>query len=297
MERRINLLRSTLDPINREKPLLALGKLLSHQLAEKRSVDSLTEVEFSIFSQWGDDGIIQWLIKHLPLTNRTFVEFGVQDYLESNTRFLLMNDNWSGVVMDGSDVNIEKIVDSYYYWRYDLTAKHAFITAENINSLLGEVPFNEDIGILHIDIDGNDYWVWEAISCTQPSIVIMEYNSVFGPERSITIPYHAAFERMEGHHSGIYFGASLGALNHLAGKKGYSLIGCNSAGNNAYFVRDDLLSKTIKPVTLRDGYVASKFRECRREDGTLNFLSGDERLDVLSGMPVVNVESGETETI
>lgn len=189
----------------------------------------------------GDDGIIQYLINYLEIENKIFVEFGVEDYLESNTRFLLINDNWSGLVIDGSKINIAKIKKDEIYWKHDLKVKSAFITAENINQLIEEEGIKGQIGLLHIDIDGNDYWVWKALEVVVPKIMIVEYNSKFGCEKAITIPYKEDFVWTKAHYSNLYFGASILAFCDLADEKGYSFIGSNSAGNNAYFVKNEFL--------------------------------------------------------
>jgi len=285
-----------LEMLQEEQQLL-MAKLLIKQIKDVDHVDTLEEIEFKVFSQWGDDGIIQWLINHLDIPNKTFIEFGVGDYRESNTRFLMMNNNWSGLVMDGSKKNITKIINSEYNWKYELTAKQAFVTRENINRLISEQGFDEEIGLLHIDIDGNDYWIWKEINCINPIIVIMEYNALFGVERPITIPYSADFNVAQAHYSHLYFGASLRALDYLANQKAYSFIGCNSAGNNAYFIRDDKLTNKVKPVTLEQGFILIKTRQSRNEKGELNYLTGESRVNVIRGMPVLNVISGETEDL
>ena len=252
------------------------------------------ENEFSVFSQFGDDGIIQYLINQVAISENIFIEFGVENYLESNTRFLLQNNNWSGLIIDGNRDNIEFIKKQNFYWKHDINAKQAFVTVENINDLIKEVP--AEIGLLHIDIDGNDYWIWKAINVTQADIVIMEYNSVFGCQRAITVPYDPTFIRYEKHYSYLYAGASLLALCDLADEKGYSFIGSNSAGNNAYFVRKEKIGK-FKPVSVAEGYVQSKFRESRDRDGKLDFKRGEERLEVIKGLPIYNTRTNKIEVI
>jgi hypothetical protein len=280
-----------------EEQKLLTAKLLIDKVKTVDKIENLEDVEFKVFSQFGDDGIIQWLIHHLDIPNKTFLEFGVGDYRESNTRFLLMNNNWSGLVMDSSRKNIKKIVNSEYYWKFELTARQAFITCDNINRLISAQGFDEEIGLLHIDLDGNDYWIWKEINTINPVIVIMEYNGLFGIDRLITIPYSADFYRTNAHYSNLYFGASLNALNHLAIQKGYSFIGCNSAGNNAFFIRNDKLNEKVKEVSLEQGYVISKTRESRDKRGKLTYISGKNRLEMIRGMPVVNVLTGETESL
>lgn len=276
-----------------EAQKLAIGKLLTDKVVRLEKIRSFEDVEFQIFSQFGDDGIIQWLISKLDLTQKNFVEFGVEDYRESNTRFLLMNNNWVGYIIDGSDDNINLIRESEYYWKYELHTRAAFVTRENINTLMSDFGLAGDIGLLHIDIDGNDYWVWKSLEVVSPEILILEYNSVFGAERAVTIPYNADFQRTDSHYSNLYFGASLKALCELSNNKGYAFVGCNSAGNNAYFVRKDKLIPGIRELLPQEGYVQSRFRESRDEEFNLTYITGDERLDMLRGMDVVDTNTGE----
>lgn len=280
-----------------EQHALMLGRLLSETVKSKKNIASLSDVEFKVFSQWGDDGIIQWLINNLDLPNKTFVEFGVENYREANTRFLMMNNNWSGLVMDGSKKNIAEIINSEYFWRYELWAKAAFINADNINNLLLSPNFEKEVGLLHIDLDGNDYWIWKAISVISPVIVILEYNSLFGIDSAVTIPYNSSFYRTSADHRNLYFGASLLALHQLSMNKGYSFIGCNSAGNNAYFIRNDKLNDHVRPVSLENGFVLSKFRESRDKEGRLTYLTGDARIDAIKGMPVYNIHTNQIESL
>lgn len=278
-----------------ERTLELLGTMLARHVADKRAISSLQEVEFRVFSQWGDDGIIQWLTARLPSLPRRFVEFGVEDYTESNTRFLMTNNNWSGLVIDASAANIGRLKRRSWYWRHDLTAVSSFVTRENINPIISDWSPDGEIGLLHIDIDGNDYWIWEAIECTSPGIVIMEYNALFGSERAVTIPYQPDFRRIEAHYSGQYFGASLAALARLAETKGYALIGTNSAGNNAYFLRSNLLGEPFSAMTPAAAYTEPKFRESRDRRKRLQFLPFRERQSLIRGLPVMNVLTGKTE--
>ena len=280
-----------------ERQLLATGRLLSQSSRARGRLAALSEVEFSVFSQFGDDGIIQWLIEHLDLPSKTFIEFGVENYRESNTRFLMMNDNWSGLVMDGSASSVEEIRRADYYWRHELEAVCAFVDQSNINALLSASAMPRDVGLLHIDLDGNDYWIWKAIDVVDPAIVILEYNSIFGLERAITVPYDPHFVRSVAHPSHLYFGASLRAIYQLSKARGYAFVGCNSAGNNAYFVRHDKLNDVVREVALEDGYVCSKYRESRGSDGELSFLTGGQRLAVLQGQPVFNVITEQVEPL
>lgn len=292
-----NVIRFTIKQgIIYEQQKLLFARLLVDNIKSNKHITTLEDVEFKVFSQWGDDGIIQWLINNITIPNKTFIEFGVEDYSESNTRFLMMNNNWSGFVMDGSEQNVSIIRNSAYYWRYELYAKSAFIDCDNINELISSQSFDKEVGLLHIDLDGNDYWIWKRIDVIRPVIVIMEYNSVLGIERAITVPYDKYYSRTKAHYSNLYYGASLKALHHLANQKGYAFIGCNSAGNNAYFIRRDKLNN-ITEVPLEQGYILSKFRESCDKYGNKTYIIGDGRLKMIQGMPVFNVESGQIEKL
>lgn len=250
----------------------------------------LHEAEFKVTSQFGEDGILQFLTRQVACPDRRFVEFGVEDFLEANCRFLMERDPWQGLVMDGDPRLQENLRRQPLNWSRNLKGRSAFITAENINDLLAEEGFTGDLGILSIDIDGNDYWVWKAVTVASPRIVIIEYNSVFGPLHPVVVPYRPDFRRQSAHFSWLYAGASLPALCHLAQEKGYAFIGSNTAGNNAFFVRRDVLG-SLRPITPEEGYMESTFRESRDASGEMTFLSGRERLEAIQDLPFWNVET------
>jgi hypothetical protein len=266
----------------------ALGRIEGRQLRDLPIAD-IQGAEFRAFSQWGEDGILQHLLRHIPVSRKIFVEFGVETYVESNTRFLLINDNWSGLVIDGSPENVDYIRNDDIYWRYNLKAESAFITKENINDLIRRNGIPGEIGLLSIDIDGNDYWVWETIDAVIPSIVVVEYNSRFGPERAVTVPYDPGFFRTTAHYSNIYYGASLAALCLLGKRKGYSFVGCNTAGNNAFFVRSELRPAGLPELTPAKGFVPLQFRESRNAEGKLALMTADQESALLETLPLTEV--------
>lgn len=275
---------------------LLFGRHMANLLKDTAPGTSLGDTEFKIFSQFGEDGIIQFLIQNIEIENKFFIEFGVERYIEANTRFLLMNNNWRGLILDSSMENIQAIQKNENYWRYDLTAKQAFVATDNINALIREEEISGDIGLLSIDIDGNDYWIWKAIDIIHPIIVIIEYNSVFGCDRSITTPFRADFDRTRAHFSDLYFGASLLALCDLAGVLNYAFVGCNHNGTNAFFVRNDKIGK-LNELSPEEGFVESKFRESRDPRGGPTFLSGSKRNDVIKGLPIFNVRKDSLEKL
>lgn len=245
--------------------------------------------EFKVFSQSGEDGVIQWLIHNIPIQSKRFIEFGVQNYTESNTRFLLMHDNWSGLIMDGSQENMDYVKQDNICWMHDLKPVPAFVTAENINTLIRDNGFAGEVGILSIDIDGNDYWVWKAISCVQADIVICEYNSRFGSERAVTIPYDSNFYRTDAHSSNLYFDASIRALTLLGQQKGYALVYGNEIGSNLFFIRRELLNDVVYEKTVEECYVRAKYRQARDPQGKLMLLSIEDEEKLMEGLSLVDV--------
>jgi len=264
--------------------ILAAQPLIQN-IRDGKSVTSLRDAEFKVFSQFGDDGIIQYLIHRLAPLPDSFVEFGVENYREANTRFLLLNNNWRGLILDGNRNHIEQIQSAKIHWQHALAAKCAWITCDNIDDLIREAGFSGEIGLLSIDLDGNDYWVWEKLQAVDPAITIVEYNSVFGPDLAVTIPYDPNFARHKAHYSGQFWGASLAALDLLAKGKRYSLIGCNNAGNNAYFVRNDKIGN-VRAVDAREAFVDARWRDSRDKNGKLNHLTGPERFQAIADMEV-----------
>ncbi|MCP9900659.1 hypothetical protein KBZ12_18190 [Cyanobium sp. Cruz CV13-4-11] len=266
--------------------------LLNRQRKEAGALQSLDAYEFRVFSQFGEDGILQHLIEEAGIQahERIFVEFGVQDYQESNTRFLLQGCNWGGLIIDGSKEWMTSVRNSSLCWRYNLQALAAWIDRDNINELISSAGISGEIGILSVDIDGNDYWVWEAIICINPIIVVCEWNSSFGPDHSVSIPYDPLFNRLTAHHSHQYWGASVQALQQLGLKKNYELIGSNQAGNNLFFVRNDRLGRLLGS-SAADAWTEAKFSDTRNEQGQLTFLRGKHRSRLIDKLPLVNTSN------
>jgi hypothetical protein len=267
---------------------MLLGQFQSMRIREAPDRLRLSEIEFGVFSQFSEDGIIEYLISHMEIAENVFVEFGVEDYVESNTRFLLYNRNWRGLIIDGNNNYLSQIKNDPLFWRYDVTAVNSFITAENINQILQNAGVSGDIGLLSVDIDGNDYWVWKAIDVISPRIVICECNGIWGGEHAVTIPYSPDFQRLNYHYSGLCYGASLQALCALAEEKGYCFVGATRVGNNVFFVRNDCASR-LQPLTPEQGYTESKIRESRDLAGKRTLLRSDERLTAIADCEIYDI--------
>jgi hypothetical protein len=201
------------------------------------------------------------------------------------------------LIIDAGTEHRRFLDDSRLAWRTTVDAVTAFIDRDNVNDVIRRGGVEGDVGLLSIDIDGNDYWVLDALDVVSPQIVVAEYNSAFGPERAVTVPYDATFDRGEKHASHLYWGASLAALARAADRKGLALVGGNRAGNNAFFVRRDSLGD-IPVRAVADCWRPAQFRESRGRDGELTFLSDDaEKLRLLRDLPLVDLDGDGSERV
>jgi len=196
-------------------------------LMNKKRIEQKNEHDKKIYSQNGEDGFLMSLFDEIGTTTKKFVEIGIEDGTECNTRNLVENFGWSGAMIEGNKEWANKAIT--FYKKYPVTVYNNFVTTRNINYFL-----EEGLDLLSIDIDSNDWWIWEAVRF-KPRVVIIEYNSSFG-KRFITVP-HTHTERIEKYPDWLYHGASLNAMVKLGKVKGYKLVYAN--GTNAVFVRND----------------------------------------------------------
>jgi hypothetical protein len=200
--------------------------------------ERLTTRRFRLWSQNGEDGITLALLLEAGIATRRFVELGCGTN-GGNSGFLCNELGWDGLMVDGSAANVEVLNAQLPPGRVKVV--EAWLTADSVDALIREHGFSGEVDVLSIDIDGNDYWLWERITSISPRIVIVEYNSAFGPDRAVVVPYDPGFERcsVEGG-AGLYYGASLAALTELGKRLGYRLICIEPRGVNAYFLRNDV---------------------------------------------------------
>jgi hypothetical protein len=222
----------------------------------------LNRYEFNVYSQTGEDGIIEEIFNRIGTTNKTFVEFGVSNGLENNTAYLLLK-GWNGLWLEGSSLFYKQIQKNFVSAIEDgsLKAVNTFITAENIENLFKENEVQKELDLLSIDIDGNDYWVWKSIKKYNPRVVVIECNPFFGATVPTVMKYNPShiWDRRS------YFGASVKALELLGKEKGYVLVGCNFIGNNTFFIRKDLVGdKFFAPFTSENHYESFKVHLYRK---------------------------------
>jgi hypothetical protein len=242
------------------------------EAASRKRLESdiyLERYGFKVYSQNEEDGIIHEIFQRIGLKHKTFIEFGVMDGLECNTHFLL-HMGWSGLWLEGSEKFYEAIQRNFrsVIQANRLKTAHTFITRENINETFIKNGFSGEIDLLSIDIDGNDYHVFEVISVVDPRVVVIEYNAKFPPFCGWVMPYDARHV-WDGSDKQ---GASLKALEELGSRKNYRLVGTNYSGVNAFFVRKDLagdlfaspptaenLYNPMRPLRYKSGHPAKAF--------------------------------------
>lgn len=265
--------------------------------------ENLWDTELKVFSQWGEDGILDFLCDALGLAKPTVIELGAGNFTECNSRFLAVNRSASVVAIDARADLVANVRRGDLAWRSSVHALERWIAPENAGEIFGEalrLLRRSAPDVLSVDLDGVDYWVVEALDLDGAQIVVVEYNPVFGDQRAVTVPKASAFDRTVAHFTWLYYGASLPAWVHLLGNRGFAFVGTNRAGNNAFFVpQQSRAAVQVNAIDLADlrPYVQWTVRESRDEKGRLSYLEGDDRIDVMAGMPLVDVMTGEMLTV
>lgn len=219
--------------------------------SEKNSLPKISETGFRVFSQFEEDGKLLFIFSVIGMTNKTFVEIGSDDGINSNSANLFFNFGWRGLFIDANSKSIERgkrFFSKYpHSWFYKPKFVCAKVNTDNINSIIENAGFKQEIGLLSIDIDGNDYWVWNAIKIIEPQVVIIETHNEFGLY-NIVVPYDANYS-FPGKHP-VYHGASPIAMTKLANKKGYRLVGANELGFNFIYVKNGIEDDQIPEVSV-----------------------------------------------
>ena len=236
-------------------------------MANETPLPALGDIGFRCYSQTDEDGILLFLLSVVGTSTKRSVEICAGDGIECNTANLIINHGWHGLLVDGDEGLVAR--GRQFYARSPSTAVfppafvHSWVTRENINRLLDEHGFVEEIDVLSIDLDGIDYWIWDAIEVARPRVVVVEYQDILGPSRSWTVPYSDDFSsagspRTRGMPN--FAGASLPAFVKLGRRKDYRLVGINRYGYNAFFIRNDLGGHFLPEVDLHECFNHPKVR-------------------------------------
>ncbi len=249
---------------------------------ENETNKELSFHEASLFSQNGEDGIIRYIFSQIGFESRYFVEFGFGAH-QCNSLRLILHENFKGLMMDGSEEQCRIFnLTCKAKGISDVHAVNAFIDRDNLEHLIRSNNIPAEIDFLSIDVDGNDYWFWRCLQCINPRVICIEYNSGIGSKYSWTIPYNKEFERFSAHPSGFFAGASIKALESLGEKKGYRLVGCDTTGTNAFFLRNDLGNNQIPTLKASEA-----FRP--HQNWIQRGISQDQQLEIMKLMPYIEV--------
>lgn len=234
IKRAVNYL---LDVRDRQRIAIGLSKGAAMMAARHIDLTRPASWEFSGFSQNGEDGILDVLRKQLLDSNRYFVEIGAADGIENNTGWLLIAEKYSGILIEGSPHLVERAKRMVVGYSIGAEIHNMFVTTESVQDIKA-IAFHHDPDVFSLDIDGNDYYIAEAIfnSGFRPKIFVVEYNSVYGPQRSETVEYKADFVFTKAHPSHLYYGVSISGWRKFFLGHGYKFITVDRSGVNGFFV-------------------------------------------------------------
>ncbi len=258
LNRAVNYLRDLRD---RQRINIALSKGAATRQSRNIDLTIPSTWEFSAFSQNGEDGILDVLRGQLLENNRYFIEIGAADGIENNSSWLTVAERYSGMMIEGSSRLVERAKRNVAGYSIGVECHNMFVTQENI-AKLREMSFHADPDIFSLDIDGNDYYIAQAIleNGFRPKIFVVEYNSVFGPSRSQTIAYQENFVFTKAHPTHLYYGVSIAGWRNFFDRFGYRFVTVDQNGVNAFFVAPKFFNESFL-----DGVEALTFAENRAQ--------------------------------
>ncbi len=296
------LKRFNLDRLVFDKIFFNIG---INQISENRKlyneIKNIQDVEHKVFSQNGEDGIIDFLLSKLNLIPRStnFIEIGVGDYRESNTRFIYNRFHPKGLIIDCID-NMEANVKPHVnMWKGDLRICNAQINSKNINEILKN-NCEYEIDLFSLDIDSVDYWIIKELRNNISKIFVAEFNPVFGPDLKVTVPNIDGFDRTKYHYSNLCYGMSLRALIELMNEKNYYFVGTNLQKMNAFFISKDFRKEDYfenLEINSLEVYTDSNIRDSRDRNHNLNYLSGQNKIKEISDCEVINLANNEHDLV
>lgn len=234
---------------HRDSPVTAISQLaLIDSYQQRFNAGALPppfrSTGFSVFSQHEEDGLLLYIFALVGTETRTAIELCAGNGMECNAANLLIHHRWTGLLCDGDEHNVRQGRSFYSeqrttrYWPPAFV--HDWITRENVNELVSNAGLPRGIDLLSLDIDGMDYWVWEALDVVEPRVVVLEFNHLWGHEEAVTVPYDPHFKATFTQYGSDYAGGSLPAFVTLGKRKGYRLVGTNAYATNAFFLREDI---------------------------------------------------------
>jgi hypothetical protein len=250
-----------LDLRDRQRIIIALTKGAAAMNA--RNVDPTRPAtwEFSGFSQNGEDGILDVLRRNLRSGNRYFIEIGAADGIDNNTAWLVVAEKYNGLMIEGNPRLVERAMRTTVGYSVGTECRNMFVTRENAKRLRA-VALYHDPDVFSLDIDGNDYYIAQAIldAGLRPKIFVVEYNSVYGPEKSMTIRYQDDFVFTKAHPTQLYYGVSIAGWRKFFQSSGYRFVTVDRNGVNAFFVDPKSFEERFLDSIDGLGYAENQFQ-------------------------------------
>ena len=261
--------------------------------AARNTYKNLWDAEVRVFSQWGEDRILDYLFDVIGIAKPKIIEFGAGNFIECNSRFAAEYRNASTYVVDMREDLLRNVKSLDIYWRNSIFPVQDFITPDtarkhlqNAKDLMGGVD------TLSIDIDGNDYWVLDGLDLSGIDIVVCEYNPLYGSKIACSVPRDDNYDRTKAHWSYLHYGMSLRAAIFLMTNHGLVFIGTNRAGNNAFFVQEkyiELFNFKIPDLNELEIFVDWRVRESRDEVGILSYLPKKSIKEILFDLELIEI--------
>ena len=259
-----------------------------------------SDVDYKIFSQNGEDGILDYILHRLNIEKPKFIEIGVGEYIEANTRFIFERCSPKGAIIDCIQNLEHKVKKNIKLWKGELKIINKIVNPENINEIIKESNCSYNLDIFSLDIDGVDYWILDKLPVNFSKIVILEYNPTFGSEIEVSIPNIKNFDRTKYHYSNLCFGMSLKAAIKIMKKKNFYFLGSNLLKNNAFFVsnkfKKEIYFESLNINKLEDS-TNSNFTESRDTNGNLNYLDSEKRINEISDFEIVDLSDSKNKIV
>ena len=278
--------------------MLRASSAINASKAARPTYSYLWDAEVKVFSQWGEDGILEYLFDLVGLNKPRIVEFGAGNFTECNSRFAAEYRNASVYAVDMREDLVQEMEGLDIYWRNSIFPVCDFITPESakMHQSLAEQKLG-GIDCISIDIDGNDYWVLQSLNLSNVQVVVCEYNPLYGSNLACTVEKNDFFDRTKEHFSWLHYGMSLRAAIDLLMTSDFIFVGSNRAGNNAFFIKKNfvnLLGFDLPDIGHLKDFVDWRVRESRDEHGNLSYLTKEDAISIISDCKLVNISTLES---
>jgi hypothetical protein len=278
--------------------MLVASSAINASRAARGTFEHLWDAEVKVFSQWGEDGILNYLFDLIGLSKPRIIEFGAGNFTECNSRFAAEYRNASVYAVDMRKDLVENVKSLDVFWKNSILPVCDFVTPDSAkkHQTIAECQF-EGIDMISLDIDGNDYWVLQNLDFSNVQIVVCEYNPLYGPTTACAVERNDYFDRTKEHFSWLHYGMSLRAAIDLLSQSELIFIGTNRAGNNAFFIKKEFVKLIHFSLPAKDKlqeYVDWRVRESRDIDGNLSYLSRLDAIKAIADCKITNVTNSET---